>query len=336
MIHRIIATGLVLASVAGPALASDGRNAGSLLLYPEFDNRHGTVTVLTVTNVDVDETSNPIEVEFVYIGKYSQSGHDIGCLEFNRTEVLTPADTITLITNFHNPEQEQGYVYAFAKDPSSHVAVTHNYLTGNVMTVEGLEAFEYSVNPVSYRGHTNPGTATDLDGDGILDMSGCEYTGNPAEILIPRFLGQGGMFNSELIMIGLTGGTAFDTTLDFLIFNDNEEIFSSEHTFHCWERRHLLEISGIFHNAFLADWTNDDPLEMLGAPYIETGWIHIEGALANSSNTTIFDPAVYCVLVERIDGRGAADLPFEKGLRINGELLPHDPFGDPGTDVVCN
>jgi hypothetical protein len=335
MIHRIIATGLVLLGVAGSVLASDGRNAGSLLLYPEFDNRHGVVTVLTLTNVDVDETSNDIRVEFVYIGKYDKHGHDIGCLEFNRTETMTPADTLTVITNFHNPEQEQGYVYAFAKSSATGLPVTHNFLTGNVMTVEGLTAFEYSVNPVSYRGATPTGTITDLDGDEFLDMNGCEYSANAAEILIPRFLGQGGAFDSELIMIGLTGGTAFDTTLDFLIFNDNEEVFSSEHTFRCWERTHLLHISGIFQNEFLQLWTNNNPLELLGIPAIETGWIHIEGAIANSSATSILDPSVYAVLVERADGRGAADLPFEKGTRTNGELLPHDNMGDL-VDVTCN
>jgi hypothetical protein len=195
------------------------------------------------------------------------------------------------------------------------------------MTVEGLSAFEFSVNPVSYVGKATGGT-TDLDGDGHRDMDGCEYGTNPDEILIPRFLGQGGAFDSELIMIALSGGTAFSTTVDFLIFNDNEEIFSSEHTFTCWERTHLLDISGIFDNSFLQMWTNHDPSELLGAPNVETGWIRMQGAQANSSNTSVSDPSIYAVLVERIGGRGASDLPFEKGFRDNGELLPHDNFGD--------
>jgi hypothetical protein len=333
MIHRTIATGLFLAATAGAALASDGRNAGSLLLYPEFDNRAGTVTVITLTNVDVNEAGDDIDVEFIYIGKYNSSGADIGCLEFNRTERMTPADTITLITNFHNPNHEQGYVYAFAKDTVTGLPITHNFLTGNVMTVEGLSAFEYSVNPVSYVGKPQGGT-TDLDGDGHRDMDGCEYGTNPDEILIPRFLGQGGAFDSELIMIALSGGTAFSTTIDFLIFNDNEEIFSSEHTFDCWERTHLLDISGIFHNDFLQMWTNHDANELLGAPNVETGWIRMQGAQANSTNTSLTDPSIYAVLVERIGGRGASDLPFEKGSRDNGELLPHDNLGDLA-DVDC-
>ncbi|HIG12390.1 MAG: hypothetical protein ABGY71_03065 [bacterium] len=337
MIHRNIATALVLAGLAGSALASDGRNAGSLLLYPEFDNRTGAITVVTVTNADLKVGASDIGVEFIYIGKFGRNGQDLGCGEQNRSEIMTPADTITLLTNIHNPNQSQGYLYVFTKDTVTPFdPISHNYLTGNVMTVDGIAVLEYSINPVSYVGLPNMGT-TDLDGDGFRDMDGCEYGANPAEILIPRFLGQGGNFQSELIMIALSGGTAFDTTVDFLIFNDNEEIFSSEHTFNCWEQISLLDISGIFDNEFLAMWTNHDPLEMIGAPTMETGWIHIEGAQANSHNTTIVDPAVYAVLVERVNGNpslGAADLPFEKGTRTNGEFLPRSNLGDI-IDVNC-
>jgi hypothetical protein len=318
--------------LAATVAASDGRNPASLLLYPEFDNRTGVVTVLSITNVQTGEAAEDVDVELVYIGRFGPSGTDLNCGEFNATITLTPADTWTALTRFHNPEHQQGYVYAFAKDGNGNPLV-HNWLTGNLLTVDGLEVFEYSVNPVAYIGIGN-GTSTDLDGDGFLDMNGCEYSANPDKILIPRFLGQGGPYVSELILIGLSGGTAFDTTIDFLIFNDNEEIFSSEHTFRCWERVTLLDISNIFANNFLQNWTNDDPDELLGAPHIETGWIHIQGALANSSATTITNPSVYAVLVEHIGSRGASDLPFEDGERTNGELLPRSVTGDT-TDVTC-
>lgn len=326
MIHRILATGLTLAGFASAVLASDGRNPGSLLLYPEFDNRAGVVTVVTVTNVDVDEQSDPIDAHFFYIGKYDDEGTQIECLEFNRTETLTPADTITLITNFHNPNHEQGYLYVVAENVTTGNPIKHNYLVGNVMTVDGLEVFEYSVNPVSYLGMTDNAT-TDLDGDGLRDLDNMEYSANPEEILIPRFLGQGQAYFSELILIGLTGGTAFATTVDFLIFNDNEEMFSSEYTFTCWDRVPLADISFIFENDFLRDWTLHDPAELLGAPHVETGWIHLKGAIANSSNSSIDDPAIYAVLVEHVGQAGAADLPFEQGMRTNGELLSHDING---------
>jgi hypothetical protein len=322
---------LATVGFAGSAFAeTNGRNPGSLLLYPEFDNRSGTVTVLAVTNVDVGEDSPDIQVEFIYIGRYGPNGQDIDCLEFNRTEDLTPGDNLTVLTNFHNPNQAQGFVYVFAKDAQDN-PIVHDYLIGNVLTVEGLAAFEYSVNPVSYAGIGN-GTITDLDGDGNLDMNGCEYSTNPDEILIPRFMGQGQVFLSELILIGLSGGAAFDTKVDFLIFNDNEEIFSSEHNFRCWDRRQLLDISGIFDNWFLQNWTDHDPEEVFGAPWFESGWIHIQGAVANSVSTSIMNPSVYAVLVERTfstdNARGAADLPFERGVRTNGELFPREIDGD--------
>ncbi len=324
MIHRIFATGLLFAGLTSTALASDGRNAGSLLLYPEFDNRAGVVSVVTVTNVDAQEGAEDIRVHFHYIGKYNEDGEPIDCLEFDRFELLTPKDTLTLITNAHNPEHERGYLYLYAVDAeNTSVPITHNFLTGNVMTVDGLEAFEFSVNPVSYLGMTLPGTTTDRNSDGLRDLNDLEYTASPEEILIPRFLGQGNAYNSDLILIALTGGTGFQTTVDFLIFNDNEEIFSSEHTFHCWDRVPLLDISGIFANEFLAEWTNDDEDELYGAKHIETGWIRMVGAFATSTATTIHDPSVYGVLVEKIGYRGAADLPFERGRRTNGALLAH-------------
>jgi hypothetical protein len=319
--HKFVLSGLT--AMAGLGMASeamaDGRNPGSLLLFPEFDNRAGTVTVLTVTNTAV--AVGDIQVEFVYIGRYGSSGQDIDCEEFNRTEVLTDNDTITLLTEVHNPQQEQGFVYAFARAGVDN-PIVHNWLIGNVMTVDGLEAFEFSVNPVVYEGFTG-----DQNDNGLRDLDGNEYEESADEILIPRFLGQNELRRSELILLGLSGGARFDTTVDFLIYNDNEEVFSSEYTFRCWDRVLLEDISGLFANDFLADWTNDDPQELLGAPDIETGWIRMDGALASSSTTSITNPAVYAVLVERIGNRGAADLPFETGLNDKGKLFARSNDG---------
>jgi hypothetical protein len=200
--------------------------------------------------------------------------------------------------------------------------IVHNWLIGNVMTVDGLEAFEFSVNPVVYEGFTG-----DQNDNGLRDLDGNEYEESADEILIPRFLGQNELRKSELILLGLSGGARFDTTVDFLIYNDNEEVFSSEYTFRCWDRVLLEDISGLFANDFLADWTNDDPQELLGAPEIETGWIRMDGALASSSTTSITNPAVYAVLVERIGNRGAADLPFETGLNDKGKLFARSNDG---------
>jgi hypothetical protein len=313
--HKYVLTGLT--ALAGLGMASDavagGRNPGSLLLYPEFDNRQANLTLLTITNVA--DSGDDVTVEFVYIGRYDQQDNDVHCEEFNRNAVLTPNDTLTLITSVHNPQHEQGYVYAFAKDDAGE-PMAHNFLIGNLMTINGIEVFEYSMNPVSYEG-----LAGDLNGNGLRDMDGSEYEQSAQEILIPRFLGQGGQYGSELIFIGLTGGAAFSTTVDFLIYNDNEEVFSSEYTFECWDRVALTDISGIFNNTFLQMFTNHAANEILGAPQRESGWMRMEGHHASSTSTTLADPAIYAVLLERVGPFGAADLPFENGQNDNGALL---------------
>jgi len=324
MIHRFVAAGLLLAGLSSTALASQGRNAGSLLVYPEFDNRHGTYTILTVTNVETAEKEEPIVAEFVYVGRYEGPNNDDNfCQEFNRREALTPADTFTCLTDVHNPQDDQGYVFIYAREflgqpggqPLAGDAIRHNFLTGNVVTIDGYRAFEFSVNPVSYLGINAD------NGDGDLLLDGNEYGRSPGEIVIPRFLGQNGMRQSELILLALSGGPLDDTTVDFLIFNDNEEIFSSEFTFRCWDRVYLTDISLLFENDFLADYTNDAMDEILGYSSVEAGWIHITGHLWGNSDMSYADPSIYAVLVERYGHLGVADLPFETGTdRDNGVL----------------
>lgn len=333
-IGRIGLLALTAVGLGGSALAG-GRNPGSLLLYPEFDNRSGVVTVFTVTNVNTADDAEDVVTEIVYIGKYSQQGVELNCAETNLEIFLTPGDTFTFLTRPHNPNQSQGYAYLFAKAGTGSTApIVHNWLTGSTLTVDGLSTFEYSTNPVSYAGIGN-GVTTDEDGDGFKDMNGCEYESNPDQLLFPRFFGQGGPFNSDLILIGLSGGTQFTTTIDLLIYNDNEEVFSAEHSFRCWERTSLVEVSGIFSNTFLRDFTAHDPNEIFGASHIETGWFKLWGAVANSTTTSIQFPSVYAVLVEKTgENSGAADLPFEIGVRKNGELLPRTLQGDL-TDVTC-
>ncbi|MCB9913850.1 MAG: hypothetical protein H6828_01725 [Planctomycetes bacterium] len=306
------------------------RRPGSLLLFPEFDNREGDVSIITITNTDCTGAGgSDIDVEFIYI-----DGDD--CSEFNKTETLTPCDTLTLLTNFHNPNHEQGYVYVFAKDENGE-PVVWNHLIGNLLIVSGLEAFDYGLNPVVFRGlgttdgtEAAAGSPTDLDNDGIRDLDAREYEPAPNSITIPRFLGQDGNsngFHSQLILIGLTGGARFDTNVCFLFWNDNEEQFSAEYTFHCWDKPYLDDISFGFRNSFLQT-TDHDPAEIIGAPSRESGWICLEGCLATSAQETIENPAIYAALVERIGTFGVADLPFECGTRTNGALLPLSILGD--------
>jgi hypothetical protein len=123
--------GVAFTGLALSASADSLDRTGSLLLYPLFDNNRGGIYTVTVTNTNNDTTPLPtgqllagtVDVEFVYV-------HGYDCLEFNRTRRLTPNDTITVTTRFDNPNQSEGYVYAFAKSPTTGKAIKFDWLAG--------------------------------------------------------------------------------------------------------------------------------------------------------------------------------------------------------------
>ena len=305
------------------------RRPGSLLLFPEFDNRAAAVSVITVTNVGIGQPGvNDVNVEFVYRARYDSSGNPVNCTEHNLTSLLTPGDTLSALTTVHNPNQDQGFVYAFAKDPFTGEPIVHNQLVGSMVVINGMMGFEYSTNPFSFEGIGRPGSSTDRDGDSLRDLDGVEYSQVADEILVPRFLGQGKLSDSKLILINLTGGSAFDASVNFLVYNDNEDVFSVEHEFHCWTKVSLSKLSGTFSQQFLSTFTNHNPNEILGAGGVESGWFRINGGTANSVARAIHDPAILGVLIENLGSYSASDLPFERGCQDNGDLYGASILGD--------
>jgi hypothetical protein len=297
----------------------DRHRPGSLLLFPKYDNRAAQRTLITVTNV---HPSQGIDVHFVF-----RDGTT--CLEFNYTKRLTPKDTITMLTSAVNPNQNQGYLYAYAQNTQTGQPVVFNYLIGQAMALEGIGAFEYALDAVSFEGIGNgPGTLTDIDGDGRRDLNGLEYAQAPDQILIPRFLGQTAESASEFVFVDLTGGPSFEVLVDYFVYNDNEEAFSGQHLFRCWECVRATDLGGSFTNDFLTNLNSNDPDEVQGLPGQETGWVRFNGRLAFSTIRSIEDPAIYVVLIERNGGYASADLPFEVCSRDNGSLLPFGPQGD--------
>ncbi|MFN0008528.1 MAG: hypothetical protein ACKVXR_11550 [Planctomycetota bacterium] len=326
-------TALALLEVS-PSVIAEGRNPGSLLIFPEFDNRVASLTMFTVTNTNTDTVHNPvtnlpqgtIKVHFIYVGRYDSEGNPIPCLEANSTVTLTPGDTFTFLTSTHNPEQKQGFMYAYAQHPTTNKPYDFDYLIGNAIFLSGIEANDYSTNPISLLAQT--GGDTDIDNDGNRDLDAIEYEQLPDEILVPRFLGVRPSLRSDLILLGLSGGAAFDTVVDFVVYNDNEEPFSAQRQFRCWERVSLETISSVFRHDFLAA-TNQDVGEPLGATGRESGWFSMNGATAYSTVEQINDPAIYGVLIDTIKrASGAGDLPFEYGNQSNGSLWPNGPLGD--------
>ncbi|MBI5362877.1 MAG: hypothetical protein HZA53_06835 [Planctomycetes bacterium] len=327
-----------LAALAGAAFLAVGASAhagvaqpGSLLLFPCYDNARGSDTLITVTNESADPQATNIKVEYVYVNAY-------GCLETNRTRTLTPNDTLTVSTYLDNPNAQRGYLWVFAKDLLGR-AIKHDHLIGtaHVAGGGGEDDLEYAPFVFKAGAALAAGALTDLDSDGIRDLNGNEYEPAPEEILFPRFLGQEGGGNagkelsnsnvSTLVLINLTGGAQFDAIVDFLVYNDNEEVFSAQYQFRCWKKVNLLQISNVFADWFLAT-TNHAANESIDGS--ESGWFRIDGNVANSSAASFQDPAVLGALIERIDGSNSAVLPFAVGTQNNGDLLPLGVLGDNG------
>jgi hypothetical protein len=276
---------------------------------------------VTVTNTNANPDSGSVRVEFIYIN------HE-NCLEFNRTRFLTPNDTITVNTKTDNPNMVKGYLYVFAKNAAG-AAIKFDHLVGVQEVFDAAILDVFQVKPYTFRAGAAlaEGALTDLDSDGLRDLNGLEYEATPDELVVPRFLGQGVIAGStDLVLINLTGGQQFEAAVDFLIYNDQEDVFSAQLKFDCWIRIPLLDINGVFSNTFLQS-TNTNTENVLGV--IETGWYRVDGLLASSAIVSLPDPALLGMVIDRgVSGFGSAYLPYGIGTQTNGDLLSHSVTGD--------
>ncbi|MEW6742919.1 MAG: hypothetical protein AB1486_09180 [Planctomycetota bacterium] len=314
----------VVLTLSGSMAQAGGREPGSLLVYPLYDSRPAILTLITVTN------TNPTEgvwVEYRYI-------RGDNCFKSDRTEFLTPNDTLTVVAGVHNPDHNQGYLYVYAKAdrPSGSDAIVFNWLVGEASSFDGINVLETTYNAFSFFGIGPDGALTDKDKDEWLDLDGVEYEPAADYYIQPRFIGQADGVNpgflSEIVLINLTGGTQFTADINFDIFNDNEEPLSATWSFTCWNRLPLLAISGAFSATALKYKNNPD--EIVGFPALESGWFMIQGIIANSDCDEIEDPAILHMLIETTGRNFAgAELPFESiDKQTNGDLLPRGCFGE--------
>jgi hypothetical protein len=332
-------TAVVTIENTPPCPTVNRQECGSLLLFPEFDNRAGQRTLFTITNACCENLTGNTRIEIVYIDKTA-------CLETNRTYTLTPCDTVTLLTSSSGLMGQQGYAYVFAKSATPNAAnpngvpIVFNRLIGQSVMLDGIATFEYAVNPVVFKAYGQEGAPNDDDNDGIRDLNGdptavnvtgMEYDPAPEQIVIPRFLAQDGFPSadvwSEVVLVALSGGAEFTTTLKVLGYNDNEQAYSSEYSFNCWDKVPLNALTGNFaQQSFLS--VGGDPDEIVGWNTRDAGWLLLDGLVANSAQESIKDPAFYALLVERAYGEFAATLPYELCLQPNGDLVPRSLFGD--------
>jgi len=324
-------------------------NPGSLVIYPVYDNRlheGGTrnVTLFTITNTHPSET---VRVHFKYVDGET-------CLITNKFRTLTPNDTFSAITSFDNPNSNQGYCFVYAVN-SGTTPINFNYLTASQVDLRGeaedVDDANFEFEPFVFRTPTRRvphGQSTDLDCDGLRDFNGEEYEKLPELLHFPRFFGQAESqgetvprFKSDLVLINMTGGRAFTATVDFAVYNDNEEPLSAQYSFDCWSRVPLsgpYGINDIFTNDFLLNSTSHNVNEVFGAQasFPETGWFTVDGAVA-SSNIDILNPAILGVLIENDRGQnrcGGVVTPFGSfETQDNGDLLPIALGGD--TDNIA-
>jgi hypothetical protein len=326
---KLSVAGLACLGLTTSAFAGGSGVPGSLLVFPSFDNTRGDLTLLSVVNTSDDQVNGSVNVEFVYINGYT-------CQEFNRTRTLTPNDEISVLTKNDNPNMQKGYCYVFAKNKITGKAIKFDHLIGSALVLEGGgDDVDYLLPPWVFKAGSAlaEGAVTDLNTNNLRDLDGLEYEEAPATLLVPNFLGHGGPqeADTELILINLTGGAAFTTVVDFLVYNDNEEVFSAQTDFTCWKRKAIDEISSVFENDFLLS-TNHAAGEIPGTTsmnFEESGWFRINGNTAFSTAVQFSDPAILAAVVSSLhDDEGGAMLPFTEGTQANGSLLSHNLFGN--------
>lgn len=295
------------------AVHAAGQEPGSLLLFPEFDNRAGQSSLFTITNVNGDSVSGAIDVHLVYIDASN-------CLETDLILHMSPRDTVSFLTSAHVPGLQRGYAYGWAVDKVTHKLVDFDYLIGCELRVDGIATCDWSVQALAFQGKAGAGLDTDLDHDGKPDLNGLEYDKAPNRIYVPRFFGQWpelgrqqGAISDLILLQPLGPASNTTTTAAFLIWNDNEEVYSASYTFTCWKRQRLLTISGTFAQSFLA-LTLNARTEIIGMPQVESGWFEVRGQVSTTSTgQTTANPPIIGVLVE-CRPNSAADLPFVEDL----------------------
>ena len=258
----------------------------SALFFPVFDSGTNTDTLITVTNINSSLIScgnsfrqGDINLHYVYYNSED-------CNEFDRTESLTPGDTLTILASAHNPETEEGFLWIEAQDPETGEAVVYNYLIGSAHIVKtaggGADGdFLWAYTPSGFRSTVNTGSTvtcgyyeTDVDGDSRADFNGVEYDFFPDELYLDLFFAEDGaaldLDNRLYLMVA--DRTSTDTTL--LAWDNNENRFSVGTEFDCWFGDALQAISLLF----LEENMDDDAVAELtlgGGSVIYTGWLHI-------------------------------------------------------------
>jgi len=266
---------------------------GSVLAFPYIE---GAINLISITNTNQDRTvlsnnlmTGTIRVHYQYVGSETCSVHD-------RVEVLTPGDITTVLVSDHVPGFTKGWLYVVAEDFETGRPIDFDYLTGDALWIDPTINRLHDVPGIAFRSGAEESGApagrstgntwafTDIDSDGKLDFNDIEYERMPQIHYLPTFFEQSGSILDELVLVSPLGRD-YEVIVNSLMFNNDEDSFSANIRFTCWDVIKFEDISMISKNL------GGNP-----AKSFETGWLRlvpdhainaVTGQFVTSSNVAI-------------------------------------------------
>jgi hypothetical protein len=282
-------------------------------------NAGGKGSLISVTNTNGDRRVLPnnfrrgdVDVHYFYIEQRNWR-------VFDRVERLTPNDIFTVITADHNPEQGEGFLFVVAKDPETERAIDFDYLIGREIVVDMVGNVCYATVAFSVQGERPPYSPTDINNDGIAQFDGSEYTELPDSFYIDSFMEQvpDGLIDEVVLLTTL--GADYRVDLNWLFYNNREDVFSRTFSFVCWTKVRLDQISLV---TMFPNLNGTNP-----GGEARTGWARVDGNVATNIYTgqLVQDPPFIGLHISIINAPPAIifqgmRLLHQTGYQDNGEL----------------
>lgn len=296
---------LLLLTVLCPCVLASRGNPGSCLLFPYVNTSAGNLTIITITNVQLDS----IWLRFVWVDSEQ-------CTPEDHWFSLTGEDTVTFLCSVFQGKSFEGFLYVYVVDGEGsemeRTDIETNVLVGQEFIISSWDNGAtgcFSINPIIIQ-------AIDPVSDGKLYLDGTEFSAAPRTLYFPRFFGQPDqgqveMLKSKMVLINVTGGMFYTASADIHVYNDNENCFSTDYDFDCFEYEDLRLVSPATTADFLLSTSHamNEPVGLTGI--IEAGWLTIKSDFSMYHSFLIEHACLYGVLIESLGVLGfAADLPF--------------------------
>jgi len=276
-----VATALAFAPVVHAQPLPKVAEPASLLVFPLFDSRPASATIINVTNTNTDRTicdddnlrAGDVRAYFIYNGATQEEldgGGRVRWREFDRIEDLTPGDTLTVLASQHNPEGEIGFLTIQAASPDTFDAIEFDYLIGSAYVANSNLDILWCYLPYSFEAEGQGGV--DACGHTLLNQTfpivfGDEYAFLPETHYVDSFFEErASVFDNKVTFLS-TAGADYITEVDVLVWNNKEDRFSRNLKFVCWTSLPLSAITAAATNL------NGDPDEFAA----ETGWARFKG-----------------------------------------------------------